>query len=466
MGGVFGVASKDDCVMDLFFGVDYHSHLGTYRGGMAAWNGEYIYRKIHNIQNDQFRSKFDRDLSEMSGPLGIGSISDTDAQPLSITSHLGNYAICTVAKVNNEEEILREAFKESSKHFVETSRGKINQTELIASLINTEKSFEKGIRKAQTMIDGSCTILILTKEGIYAARDLLGRTPLSIGKKKSGHCVTFETCAFNSLGYQEEYELGPGEVVYITPEKYETVVPREEKMKICTFLWVYFGYSASKYEGTNVEMMRYKNGELMAKREKYDVDIVAGVPDSGTAHAIGYANALKVPFLRPFIKYTPTWPRSFMPQEQKTRNLVARMKLMPVKELIKDKKLLFCDDSIVRGTQLREAAEYLFDNGAKEVHIRAACPPLLYGCKYINFSRSRSNLDLITRRTIKELEGDENAYLDEYADPSTDRYKKLIDTMCKDQKFTSLQYQHLEDMIEAAGIEKCQACTYCWNGKE
>ena len=469
MGGLFGVASKTDCIMDLFYGVDYHSHLGTRRGGMATHSQSGFSRAIHNIENSPFRTKFERDVEELTGNLGIGCISDYEPQPLLIQSHIGSFAITTVGKINNTDELLKKIYENGHSHFQEMSSGQINATELVAALISKQDSFVDGIRYAQECIDGSMTILLMTKDGIYAARDLLGRTPLVIGKKEDAFCVAFESFSYINLGYTDHRELGPGEIVYLTPESVETIVPPRKKMRICSFLWVYYGYPTSSYEGVNVEEMRYNCGRLLAQRDKGNVqpDIVAGVPDSGIAHAIGYANESGVPYARPFIKYTPTWPRSFMPTTQRQRELIARMKLIPVHALIKNKKLLLIDDSIVRGTQLRETTEFLYQSGAKEVHVRPACPPLLYGCKFLNFSRSKSELDLITRRVILEKEG-ENAekYLEEYADPNSDRYQAMLDEICKIQNFTSLRYHILDDLLASIGIEPCKVCTYCFNGKE
>ncbi|MDD6065334.1 MAG: amidophosphoribosyltransferase [Firmicutes bacterium] len=469
MGGLFGVASKTDCIMDLFYGVDYHSHLGTRRGGMATHSQSGFSRAIHNIENSPFRTKFERDVEELTGNLGIGCISDYEPQPLLIQSHIGSFAITTVGKINNTDELLKKIYENGHSHFQEMSSGQINATELVAALISKQDSFVDGIRYAQECIDGSMTILLMTKDGIYAARDLLGRTPLVIGKKEDAFCVAFESFSYINLGYTDHRELGPGEIVYLTPESVETIVPPREKMRICSFLWVYYGYPTSSYEGVNVEEMRYNCGRLLAQRDKGNVqpDIVAGVPDSGIAHAIGYANESGVPYARPFIKYTPTWPRSFMPTTQRQRELIARMKLIPVHALIKNKKLLLIDDSIVRGTQLRETTEFLYQSGAKEVHVRPACPPLLYGCKFLNFSRSKSELDLITRRVILEKEG-ENAekYLEEYADPNSDRYQAMLDEICKIQNFTSLRYHRLDDLLASIAIEPCKVCTYCFNGKE
>lgn len=466
MGGFFGVASKSSCVFDLFFGTDYHSHLGTKRGGMVVHGKNGFQRAIHNIENSPFRTKFERDVDEMEGNLGIGCISDTEPQPLIVRSHLGNFAITTVGRINNTEALVREAFTNGTTHFLEMSGGDINPTELTAALINRRDSIPEGIRYAQSVIDGSMSMLILTPEGIYAARDRLGRTPVIIGKKEGAYCASFESFAYLNLGYDDCRELGPGEIDFITAESVETVSPPLDKMKICTFLWVYFGYPSSSYENTNVETMRYRCGDMLARRDSVDADSVAGVPDSGTAHAIGYANRSGIPFSRPFIKYTPTWPRSFMPQKQTQRNLIARMKLIPVDALIRDRRLVLIDDSIVRGTQLRETTEFLYHSGAREVHIRLACPPLLFGCKYLNFSRSTSDMDLITRRIIASLEGGSGAKLDRYADPDSPEYARMVEEIRRQLKFTSLKYHRLDDMIESTGLSPCKFCTYCWNGKE
>lgn len=467
MGGIFGVASKQSCVMDLFFGVDYHSHLGTRRGGMAVHGKSGFNRAIHNIENSPFRTKFEHDVEEMEGNLGIGCISDSEPQPLLIQSHLGSFAITTVGRLNNEDELLKIVLENGPTHFQEMSGGKINATELVASLICKKGSIAEGIRYVQEKVEGSITMLIMTKDGIFAARDRMGRTPLVIGKKEDAFCASFESFAYINLGYTDYRELGPGEIVYITPEGVETVGEPGKEMKICSFLWVYYGYPTSTYEGINVEEMRYNCGKMLARRDDVDVDYAAGVPDSGIAHAIGYANEAGIPFARPFIKYTPTWPRSFMPTKQSQRNLIARMKLIPVDALIRDKKMLLIDDSIVRGTQLRETTEFLYQSGAKEVHIRPACPPLLFGCKYLNFSRSKSELDLITRRIIREREGDREAeMLQDYANPDSRNYKEMVDEIRKQLNFTSLRFHRLDDMEKSIGISPCKLCTYCWNGKE
>lgn len=469
MGGFFGVASKEACNLDLFYGTDYHSHLGTRRGGMATYGSDGWKRAIHNIENSPFRTKFEKDVDTMNGNIGIGCISDYDPQPILIQSHLGCFGITTVGKINNADQLIRNLYENGHTHFQSMTNGQINSTELVAALICKKDSFVEGIRYVQSVVEGSMTLLLLTENGIYAARDLLGRTPVVIGKKENAYCVSFESFAYINLGYKDYNELGPGEIVYVTPESVETVSPACEKMRICSFLWVYYGYPTSSYEGVGVEEMRYNCGKLLAQRDDHsiDVDIVAGVPDSGIAHAIGYANESGIPYARPFIKYTPTWPRSFMPTTQSQRNLIARMKLIPVHSLIEDRSLLLIDDSIVRGTQLRETTEFLYQSGAKEVHVRPACPPLLYGCKYLNFSRSKSDLDLITRRIIREWEGDNDInVLSEYADPNSDRYAAMLEEIRKRQNFTSLRYHRLDDLIKSIGIDACQVCTYCFNGVE
>jgi len=465
MGGFFGVVSKKECVLDVFFGTDYHSHLGTRRGGMAVHGENGFDRAIHNITNSPFRTKFDRDVMEFKGNIGIGCISDYEPQPLLIHSHLGSYAITTVGKINNVQELVEDAFKNGRTQFLEMSGSNINPTELVASIINQRDSFEEGIAYAQDMIDGSMTILIMTENSLYAARDKYGRTPVVVGSKEGAYCVSFESFAYINLGYHDEKELGPGEIVHITAEGYETLKPASDTMKICTFLWIYYGYPTSSYEGVNVEEMRYHCGDMLARRDNVTPDIVAGVPDSGIAHAIGYANKSGIPFARPFIKYTPTWPRSFMPTDQSQRNLIARMKLIPVDALIRDKSLLLIDDSIVRGTQLRETTEFLYNSGAKEVHIRPACPPLLHGCKFLNFSRSNSEYDLITRRIIREREGEvvDDKILADYANPDSTNYKEMIEEIRKQLNFTSLRFHRLDDMIESVGLPKEKLCTYCWD---
>jgi amidophosphoribosyltransferase len=475
MGGFFGVTSRKSCILDVFFGVDYHSHLGTRRGGMAAYDPEKgLQREIHNIENSPFRTKFEHVLDEMTGCAAIGCISDTDPQPILIRSNLGTYAICTVGIINNADDLVSQYLSFSGGHFDAMTGGKVNSNELIAAMIDQKSSFAEGIRFAQRVIDGTASILILRDDGkLIAARDRVGRLPVAIGKNADGYAVSFEAFAYKKLGYDDVRELGPGEVVELSPDGGITVLsPPGDEMKICAFLWSYYGYPTSCYEGKNVEVMRYKNGAIMAKTDRdneiaQDIDYVGGVPDSGTPHAIGYANASGIPFARPFIKYTPTWPRSFMPANQSERNVVAKMKQIPVHDLIQDKKLLFVDDSIVRGTQLRETVEFLYENGAKEVHIRSACPPIMYGCKFLNFSRATSDLELIARSTIMELEGEEGFnHLEEYSDGTTERGKKMRQAICEKLHFSSLEFQSLEGVIEAIGLDPCKVCTYCWNGKE
>lgn len=468
MGGFFAAASKEDCVFDLFFGVDYHSHLGTRRAGMAVWSKENGFDKaIHNIENAPFRTKFTKESNEMKGTLGIGCISDFEAQPILVRSHHGTFAITTVGKINNADEIVDGIIK-SNTHFFEMQNGEINPTELVAAIINQKENFIEGIKYAQEIVDGSLSMLILTPKGIYCARDKMGRTPIVIGQKEDGFCASFESFAYLNLGYSDYKELGPGEIVVMTDSEVKTLVAPGKDMKICTFLWIYYGYPSSSYEGISVEKMRYNCGTALAKRDNVKPDIVAGVPDSGVAHAIGYSNESGIPFSRPFVKYTPTWPRSFMPTHQSKRNLIAKMKLIPVRDLIEGKSLLLIDDSIVRGTQLRETTEFLYSSGAKEVHIRPACPPLFFGCKYLNFSRSTSEMELITRRVIKELEGGEpdEKTLKEYIDPDSEKYQKMIDKICEKLHFTSLRYHRLDDMIDSVGIGADKLCTYCWNGEE
>jgi amidophosphoribosyltransferase len=451
--------------MDLFYGTDYHSHLGTRRGGLAVSGGNGFARIIHNIENAQFRSKFEDDLPNLAGQMGVGCISDTEDQPLIISSHLGNYAIVTVGRINNISALVEKAFLKRETHFSEMSGGEINPTELFATMINEGKTFAEGIQLAQEAIEGSCTLLLLTPEGLYAARDRFGRTPLILGEKDGSFCATMETCAFPNLGYRLHRELGPGECVRITAEGVEQLVPPGETQRTCTFLWIYYGYPASTYEGQNVEQARNRCGAALARRDDQEVDLVAGVPDSGTAHAIGYANEAKIPYCRPFVKYTPTWPRSFMPQNQDVRDLVARMKLIPIRELIQDKRLLFCEDSIVRGTQLKETIQRLFDCGAKEVHMRPACPPLVHGCPYLNFSTSKSELALAARRAISELEEGGEADLGKYADPESDAYRAMVSRIARHLNLTSLRYQTIPDMLEAIGLPTEKLCTYCWDGR-
>lgn len=474
MGGFFGVASHRDCVFDLYYGTDYHSHLGTRRAGMVVYDPEKGFdRAIHNIETSNFRPKFEKDVKTMKGSIGIGCISDYEPQPILMRSHLGTYAIATVGKINNEQELVDMLFSSGHSHFLEMSGGQINVTELVASLINQKATIVEGIHFAQEKIKGSMTMLVLTKDGIYAARDKFGRTPVEIGRDKDGYCVCFENFSYLNLGYQAEKELGPAEIDFITPDGIEVVQEAQKEMRICTFLWIYYGYPPASYEGLNVEAVRYECGRKLAERDmkrgNIHPDVVAGVPDSGIAHAVGYSNTSGIPYSRPFIKYTPTWPRSFMPPFQDKRDLIAKMKLIPNEKLIKGKSLLLIDDSIVRGTQLRETTEYLYESGASEVHIRPACPPLVFGCKYLNFSRSRSEKELITRRMIGELEGTmdpDRQTLDKYVDPDSDQYHAMLDKIRKQLNFTTLHYHRLDDMIEALDINPCKLCTYCWDGRE
>lgn len=473
MGGFFGAIGHEDVALDVFFGTDYHSHLGTRRGGMALYDvKEGFQRQIHNIENTPFRTKFEKDLHDFRGCAGIGCISDADPQPLLIRSHLGLYAISTVGIINNAAALVERYFADHNRQFMAMSSGAVNASELVSSLISQKDDLVSGIRYAQEQIEGSITILVLTPEGILADRDRLGRLPVLVGRNGNGCCVSFESFAYHKLGYQDAHELGPGEIVRITADGWETLAPAGDKMKICAFLWTYYGYPNSRYEGMNVEIMRCRNGEIMARQEMEkgtlpDVDCVAGVPDSGLPHAIGYANRSGKPFARPFVKYTPTWPRSFMPANQDVRNQVAKMKQIPVPELIEGKKLLFVDDSIVRGTQLRETVEFLYKSGAKEVHMRSACPPIMYGCKYLNFSRSNSDMELLSRKTIQRLEGEAGQeHIDEYADASTERGQCMLKAICKEMGFDSLGYQTLDGLLEAIGIDRDKICTYCWSGKE
>jgi amidophosphoribosyltransferase len=478
MGGFFGVAAKENCVFDLFFGTDYHSHLGTRRGGLVVYGKDGFNRAIHNIENSPFRTKFDKDVNEMKGWMGIGCISDYEPQPLIVRSHHGTFAITTVSKINNKQQLIEDLFSAGNSHFLEMSGGDINSTELVAAIINQKENLIEGIKYALDSVDGSLSLLLLTPKGLFCARDSYGRTPVVLGKKlntdeetgdSESYCVSFEDFAFQKLGYETYKELGPGEIDVITQEGVRTLVTPGDKMKICTFLWVYYGYPSSSYEGISVEKMRYNCGACLAKRDNVKPDIVAGVPDSGTAHAIGYSNESGIPFSRPFIKYTPTWSRSFMPTIQSKRNMIAKMKLIAVNDLIKDKSMLLIDDSIVRGTQLRETTEFLYDNGAKEVHIRPACPPLVYACKYLNFSRSNSEMDLITRRVIAKLEGTTDVseeILSKYANPDTPEYEKMVEEIRKELHFTTLRFNRLDDMLESVGIDTDKLCTYCWDGKE
>ncbi len=475
MGGFFGAASHErNIIPDVFFGTDYHSHLGTRRGGMAAWDVEYgLQREIHNIENSPFRTRFEKTLEEMTGSSGIGVISDSDPQPLLIRSNLGTYAIATIGIIQNAEDLISQYLAFSGGHFEAMRRGHVNTNELVAAMIDQKSSFTEGVRFAQKVIEGTASILILRDNGsLIAARDRMGRLPVLIGKREDGFCVSFENFAYQKLGYEDYRELGPGEIVEITPDAVTQLCAPQEDMRICSFLWTYYGYPTSCYEGVNVEAMRYRNGAIIAEHDmeegrNLEIDYVGGVPDSGTPHAIGYANKSGYPFARAFIKYTPTWSRSFMPSTQTDRNRIAKMKQIPVHELIQDKNLLFVDDSIVRGTQLRETVEFLYDNGARSVHMRSACPPIMYGCKYLNFSRATSDMELITRQIIVELEGEEGLnFLDEYADRTTERGKKMREAICERFHFASLEFQSLEGLEEAIGIDKCKLCTYCWNGKE
>lgn len=474
MGGFFGITSKNDCLLDVFFGTDYHSHLGTRRGGIAAYDSEIgLQREIHNIENAPFRTKFEHIFDDMKGTSAIGCISDSDPQPLLVRSNLGTYAICTVGIINNYKELIEQYLSFSGGHFDAMTGGAVNSTELLAALINQKSNFADGIKFAQKSIDGTASILLLKEDGsIIAARDRVGRLPVKIGKGDNGYAVSLESFAYEKLGYEDVKELGPGEIVEMTPDKLTVLAPAGKKKRICSFLWSYYGYPTSTYEGRNVECMRYKNGEILAEKDMAegitkDIDFVGGVPDSGTPHAIGYANKSGVPFARAFIKYTPTWSRSFMPVNQNDRNKIAKMKQIPVSDLIKDKNLLFVDDSIVRGTQLRETVEFLYENGAKAVHMRSACPPIMFGCKYLNFSRATSDLELIARRVILELEGEEGFdHIDEYSDGTTERGKNLRRNICEKMNFASLDFQSLDGVIKAIGLDPSELCTYCWNGKE
>lgn len=466
MGGFFGVISRNDCVNDLFFGTDYHSHLGTKRGGLAVKSTQGFVRFIHNITNAQFRSKFEDDLPRLKGNRGIGVISDFEDQPLLVASHLGTYAIVTVGVIRNIGQLASKAFGKRHTHFSEMSGGEINPTELVATLINQQDTFADGIRSAQEQIEGSCSILLLTDDGIYAARDRLGRTPVITGKGDGSWAVTFETTAFPNLGYEVDRFLGPGEIVLITEDGVEKKKPAYDKMQICSFLWVYYGYPSSDYEGINVETARYRCGAALANADNVKLDLVAGIPDSGTSHAIGYANAAGIPFCRPFVKYTPTWPRSFMPQDQSIRDLVARMKLIPIRDFMDGQRVLFCEDSIVRGTQLKDIIQRVFDYGAKEIHMRPACPPLVYGCKFLNFSRSKSEMDLAARKAIHEIEGTDNKDLPAYANPCSDKHCAMVEKIRKRLKLTTLKYQKLDDLVSAIGLPKKKLCTYCWDGAE
>ncbi len=473
MGGFFGAISRDDCKYAVFFGTDYHSHLGAKRGGLAFFDKEQGFqRQIHNIENTPFRTKFEADLNKLSGAIGIGCISDTDPQPLLVRSHLGMFALATVGIINNDAELVEQSFNGPGNQFMAMSSGKVNSTELTAALINRCNNVVDGIKYAQEMIDGSNTLLLLTQDCLIVARDKMGRLPVVIGKKENGYCVCMESFACLKLGYTPCYNVGPGEIVKITVDGYEQLATPGDKMKLCAFMWTYYGYPNSNYEGINVEVMRCRNGEIMAREEQKagtmpEVDYIAGVPDSGLPHAIGYANASHAPFARPFIKYTPTWARSFTPSNQEMRNLIAEMKQIPVPELIEGKKLLLVDDSIVRGTQLRETVDFLYKSGAKEVHMRSACPPIMYGCKFLNFSRSNSEMELLARKKIQELEGDEGQkHISEYANGATERGKCLLKSICEEMGFDSLGYQSLDGLLEAIGLERDKVCTYCWTGEE
>lgn len=469
MGGFFAVASKKECIVDLYFGTDYHSHLGPRRGGLATHGPEGFRRAIHNIENAAFRSKFEKDFETFTGNLGIGCISDYEPQPLLINSHLGSFAITTVGRVKNIPELKQMCFKNGMAHFQEMTNGEINVTELMAAIVNQKPTILEGLKFIHEVVRGSMSVLIMTKEGIYCSRDKLGRMPIIIGQKEDGFCATFESTAFMNLGYHHYKDVGPGEIVYLTPESCTTLKEANEKMQMCAFMWVYYGYPTSTYEGRNVEVMRNTCGKLMARRDSADVDVVAGVPDSGIAHAVGYSNETKRPYGRPFIKYTPTWPRSFTPSNQAERQLIAKMKLIPVHEQIKDKKILLIDDSIVRGTQLGETTQFLYDSGAKEVHIRTACPPILFGCKFLNFSRSSSEMALLSRRIICELEGSNeitHERLQLYSDPDSKEYAVLVEEMRKRLNFTTLDFGRLDELVESIGLEKCKLCTYCWDGVE
>ncbi|MBN1587849.1 MAG: amidophosphoribosyltransferase [Candidatus Omnitrophica bacterium] len=464
MGGFLGVASRHDCIESLFFGTDYHSHLGTVRGGLATLDKGTFHRVIHDITTAQFRSKFEDDVPKMKGNMGIGVISDYDDQPLLISSHLGPYAIVTVGALQNARDLAKDAFLKRRAHFSEIIGGEISPTELVANLINQQDSFESGIQYVQQVIEGSCSFLLLTPAGIYAVRDRMGRTPVILGKRPDGYAVTMETCAFPNLGYTVERELGPGEAVLLTQEGIEQRVPPQEEMQICSFLWIYYGYPASSYEGINVEESRYRCGAALAEADDVEVDYVAGIPDSGTAHALGYATRSGIRYRRPFVKYTPTWPRSFMPQDQNVRDLVARMKLIPIRELTEGQRLLFCEDSIVRGTQLKDTIQRMYDCGVREVHMRPACPPLVFGCKFLNFSRSRSELDLAGRMAIAEIDKSKEIDLEEYTDASAEKYQAMVSSIEKRLGLTTLKYQKLGDMIRAIGLPKSKLCTYCWDG--
>ena len=472
MGGLFGVCLRNACVTDLFFGTDYHSHLGTHRGGIAVYDGQHFTRAIHNIENAPFRTKFEADIPDMKGMVGIGCISDTHPQPIVLNSKIGTFAVVTVGRINNKKKLAEQLQSEDNLYFSELSGGRINDTELAAALLSRKDSIPEGIAHVQDVVEGSMTMLVCADGGLYAARDKLGRTPLSVGKKEDGHCVSFESFAFINLDYSPCYELGPGEIVFVTADTITTVKKPGGETRMCSFMWAYFGYPTSDYEGVNVEDMRYRNGANLSREDKLsgiglDIDHVAGIPDSGTAHAIGYANCSGIPFARPLIKYTPTWPRSFTPQDQTMRNLIARMKLIPVNSLIKNKRLLFIDDSIVRCTQIRGVIDFLHTHGAKELHIRSSCPPILFGCQYLNFSRLASENDLISRKMIHMLEGDDGEkHLHEYTDPGTKRYNNMVDRVRQSLNLTTLGYHSLDGLLDSIGIDRCKLCTYCWNGED
>jgi amidophosphoribosyltransferase len=463
MGGLFGVASSDDCITDLFYGTDYHSHLGTKRGGLAVVNKKGFTRSIHNIERDYFRSKFEAELKDFHGGTGIGVISDNDAQPLIISSHLGTFGIVTVAKIVNLDALIKRAYKRKG-HFSETSGATINPTELVAKLICEKGSFVEGIQNVYDNVKGSCSLLILTKNGIIAARDKLGRTPIILGKREGAYAASSETCAFPNIGYETDYDLGPGEIVHITPDGFEQLKAPGDKMQICSFLWVYYGYPSTDYEGINVEAVRYNCGRFLAKKDPVKADLASGIPDSGIGHAIGYANQKGIPYMRPYVKYTPTWPRSFMPQNQAVRDLVARMKLIPNKAIINGKSLVFCDDSIVRGTQLKDNVQILFEYGAREVHMRVACPCLIYPCEFLNFSTSRSSMALAGRKAILEIEGSIDVPLDEYAQAGSAKHREMVERIRKRLGLTTLQYQTMDDLVKAIGLPKEKLCTHCWDG--
>ncbi len=466
MGGLFGATSEKDCIVDLFYGTDYHSHLGTRRGGLVVKSPDGLKRNIHDISNTQFRSKFEDDLPKLHGSMGIGVISDHEDQPLLVGSHHGRYALATVGRIHNIEALTRKVLEQRIAHFSELSMNETNPTELVASLINNEESIVAGIAAAHEAIEGSCTMLLLTEDGIVAARDRLGRTPICIGRKTGSHAAALESSAFPNLGFEIDRFLGPGEIVRLTPEGVEVLKPAGDTLQICAFLWVYYGYPASIYENINVEVTRNRCGAALARADNIKVDYVAGIPDSGIGHAIGYATEAGLPYRRPFVKYTPTWPRSFMPQDQRVRDLVARMKLIPIQDLIKDKRLLFCEDSIVRGTQLRDIINRLFTLGAKEVHMRPACPPLVYGCKFLNFSQSKSEMDLAAQKAIHEIDNNGRDNLDKYSDSESDKYQAMVAHICRQIGLTTLRYQKLEALVEAIGMPKEKLCTYCWDGKE